>query len=236
MADTRKGLNGSFSYTLPTSNAAQVYRVRVLACGYGAQQLASETMSRTRRAFYPRNVVSTPFFSKILLKGVGERASFSNYIQNYANNYLAPESQFPPIMTFTCSALGLSQTGIPTDGFEWGNSVGAMIWTPTIRMQPTDSSFTPTGTQRTGGVGISNLDQASYQAALKNAPELAYFIPEGIQLSGDQAPPSGNWNTSDSGLSPAAVDAQVSGVKPPAGTVSLPTQTPAQVAKGLGGV
>lgn len=222
----RQGLNGGFSYVLPNTGNAQVYRVRVLGVGYGVQQLASETMSRTRRAFYPRNVVATTFSIQLLLVGVAERASFSNYIQNYANNYLAPGSSFPPIMTFTCAPMNVSQTGIPTDGFEWGDSVGAMVWSPTISMQPTDATFTPTGVQRTGGSGISNLDQTSYKNVLKIAPEVKYFIPEGIQLTGDQAPPDGGWNT-DPAITPSAVDSTVNNGHP------QPTGDPAT--KGLGG-
>lgn len=225
----RQGINGGFSYVLPNTGNAQVYQVRVLGVGYGAQQLASETMSRTRRAFYPRNVVATAFNVQLLLVGSAERASFSNYIQNYATNYLAPSSSFPPIMTFTCAPMNISQTGIPISGFEWGDSVGAIVWTPTITIQPTDATFTPSGVQRTGGSGISNLDQKSYQNVLKIAPEVKYFIPEGIQLTGDQAPPDGGWNTNGSAspITPAAVDnLVVNGTPHPLGNPAT---------KGLGG-
>lgn len=189
----RQGLNGAFSYMLPNTNKAQVYQVRVLALGYGVQQLQSETMSRTRRAFYPRNVVAANFNIQLLLVGVSERASFSNYIQSYVTNYLSPQSSFPPIMTFTCTSMNISQTGIPIQGFEWGNSVGAMVWTPTIVMQPTDATFAPVGVQRTGGTGISNLDMLDYANVIKQSPEVKYFYPQGTQLTGDQAPPDGSW-------------------------------------------
>lgn len=217
----RQGLNGSFSYQLPNSTKALIYQVRVMAVGYGLQQIASESMSRTRRAFYPRNVVATNFNIQLILNGVTERASFSNYIQSYVTNFLSPQSSFPPIMTFTCTSMNISQTGIPVQGFEWGNSVGAMIWTPTIVMQPTDPTFSPSGVQRTGGSGISFFDETSFAAAQKLTPDVKYFYPEGIQLTGDQAPPNGTWT----GTAPIATL-----------SASAVDQTAQGVAKGLGGL
>lgn len=208
----RQGLNGTFSYNLPTTGAAQTYQVRVMSVGYGAQQLASETMSRTRRAFYPRNVVATLVGIQIILVGVAERSSFANFIHNYSVNYLSPQAQFPPIMTFSCPSINFLQTGIPTQGFEWGNSVGAIMWTPTIIMQPTDPSFAPSGIQRTGGTGYSHLDMASYNAVIKVAPEVKYFIPEGIQLSGDTAPPDGGWNATVPAPTSQSIDQKATGI------------------------
>lgn len=193
MATPRQGLNGLFSYNLPVSGTAVTYQVRVLSLAYGSNQIFSESMARTTRAFYPRNVVDSTFNVQIIIKGVNERSSFHSFITTYATNYLSPAMQYPPIMTFTCGGMLVRESGIPLEGFEFGNVVGSMLWTPTIQMQPTNESATPTGTQRSGGTGISNLDANSYQAAIAKSPEVKYFYPTGTILTGNEAPPSGEW-------------------------------------------
>lgn len=225
--DKRQGLNASFAYDVPGTNANVTYWVRAVAFGYGTIQLSSETMNRIKRAFYPRNVINSPFYVTIAVKGVAERASFSNFIKTYSDSYLSPDSQYPPVMVFTLGSLKVQEYVIPTSGFQWGNSVGAMMWTPTITMQIADSTYLPSGVQRTGGVGISDLDMNNYtNSVLKASPEVQYFYPEGIQLTGDQAPPSGNWDPALGPLSAVGVDSTAQGTPTEPGNPSSPVSVP----------
>ena len=220
---SRQGLNCTLSYTMPSGGQTVTYQVRAVEFGYGIVQLSAEQMSRTRRAFYPRNVVESQFNLKVVLKGVSERADFSNFIQNYAVNYLAPNAQFPPPISIVIPSMGITEYGIPMSGFSWGNNVGAMMWTPTIAFQPTQSTATPQGAQRTGGTGYSALDQSSYNSAVAKMPELKYFFPEGVQLSGNTAPPNGSW-TPLPAIPASAVDSTAGGTHQPTTDQGLPGQ------------
>ena len=182
MADTRQGLNCTLTY--PRNNVNQALRVRVDTAAHGAQMVADESSGRNRRAYYPHRVAPAQFYIRVLLKGFAERKSFSDWMQGYADYVMNPGlpagTKFPD-MRVLVPARKFDREGVPLTGFEWGDTIGAMLWTPTITFETTrepqdTESWTP----------------STFQAA--KDPSLKYFWPSGTQLGGN-AVPSGSYTT-----------------------------------------
>jgi hypothetical protein len=186
---SRQGLNGHLTYTV--NKKRYVFDMRVGQLSHGVQMLATESMARTRRAYYPHRATAIPFVLTVILKGYSERVAFSNYLNDYTNRSLDPAlaGGFPQ-MTVTVPVRNFMRYGVPLSGIEWGSSVGAMLWQPQVTFETT---YEQNLGDNTSGTVTSKfvLDNK----ATSRAPELKYFYPSGIQLSGDQVPPPGDYTT-----------------------------------------
>ncbi|MET7363278.1 hypothetical protein ABZS76_33240 [Streptomyces sp. NPDC005562] len=182
MADTRKGLNCTLSY--PRGGANQVMRVRVDSLGHGLSMIADESMARNARAYYPHRLAPARFYLRVLLNGYGERKAFADWMQRYADYVMNPGlpagTKFPD-MRVLLPARGFDREGVPLSGFEWGDTIGGMVWTPTITFETTRE---PQDTE---------LWTTSVFADA-NDPDMKYFWPMGTQLGGN-AIPSGGYDT-----------------------------------------
>lgn len=193
MADSRRGLNCTLSYK--HAGATRTFKCRVDAIGHGPMMIADESMGRNSRSYYPHRVAPARFYLRVLLKGRSERKTFTDWMQRYADYVMDPGlaagERFPD-MRVLVPARGFDREGVPLSGMEWGNAVGAMMWTPTVVFETTRE---PQDT--------ATYDLSSFKGA--EDPDMKYFWPMGTQLGGN-AVPSGNYariiDGSDGGSDP----------------------------------
>lgn len=186
----RSGLNCTMSYSY--GGKTYVFKIRAQEIAYGSRMVAEEAQARTRRAYYPHQVSSIPFSVIPIIKGYAERTAFSNFLGDYVKRIQDPAlsvSAFPT-MKVVCAARSFQRWGVPTSGIEWGDHVGSMVWTPRVVFE--------THIDQTLGDAPGSYDWVSFFVFQKNAleasPQLAYFYPSGIQLSGAQVPAEGTFD------------------------------------------
>lgn len=182
----RAGLNAHMTYSV--GGTQYQFDVRVEQLFHGSRMVADESMSRTRRAYYPHRLSASQFSMMVILKGYSERTLFSNFLNDYINRALDPsQTSGYAQMAVVMPVRNFLRRGVPLNGIQWGTSTGAMIWKPVVTFETTyDASI---------GDG-QNTPQSQFvldNRATDQAPELKYFYPAGIQLSGDQVPPSGDF-------------------------------------------
>jgi hypothetical protein len=180
----RSGLNTNLSYSHGGKKYAFSLRVQEIA--HGSRMVAEESQARNRRAYYPHKVSSMPFVIVPIIKGYRERVQFSNFLADYIKRVQDPSlsaSNFPT-MRVTCSVRNFERYGVPTDGIEWGDHVGSMVWTPRVAFE--------THVDQSLGDSPGKYDGISYfvfsEGSLERSPQIAYFYPSGVQLSGSQVP------------------------------------------------
>jgi hypothetical protein len=182
----RQGLNGNLSYL--ANGRRYEFLVRVGQLDHGSRMVADEATSRTRRAYYPHRLSAAPFTLTVILKGYNERVLFSNYLNDYVSRALDPSSGGPfPQMTVMVPVRNFLRTGVPLTGIEWGTKVGAIVWQPKVKFETTYDKSIGDATNPGRSQFVLNA------TATRKAPELKYFYPSGVQLSGDQVPPSGDY-------------------------------------------
>lgn len=176
----RLGLNCTLSYTRGSTTRA--YRVRCTGIVSGTQMIAEESQSRLRRAYYPHRVSTQQFGITVALRGYAERKSFSNFLSGYASYALDPDigGTDYPTMSVTVPVYEFVHRGVPLTGFEWGDHVGSMIFTPTIMFE---AAYEPWDKTKPAVTRVEN----AWRAFAKDEA-IKYFYPFGTQLSGDQAP------------------------------------------------
>lgn len=197
MTDTRRGLNCTLTY--PGGRVTQTLKVRVDTVGHGVAMVADESSGRNRRAYYPHRVAPAQFYVRVLLMGFAERQSFSNWMQTYADYVMNPGlpagKKFPD-MRVLIPARNFDREGVPLTGFDMGDTIGGILWTPTVTFETTRE---PQDTE--------SWTTSRFVAAKDSS--LRYFWPSGTQLGGN-AVPSGSYTTvvdgsdggSDSGQTP----------------------------------
>jgi hypothetical protein len=193
VAETRRGLNCTLTY--PRGGANRVFRVRADVVGHGMTMVADTSSARNSRAYYPHRATPSRFYIRVLLKGYSERKTFADWMQGYADYVMNPGlpagAKFPD-MRVLLPARNFDREGVPLSGFEWGNTAGAIIWTPTITFECTRE---PQDTEKWTTSSFVNASD----------PDMRYFWPMGTQLGGN-AVPSGNYqniiNGSDGGSDP----------------------------------
>lgn len=182
----RRGLNCKLSYTVGGRKYA--FDCRVGEIYHGVRMVADEATSRTRRAYYPHRVSAAPFTLQVIINGYNERVVFSNFLNDYANRALNPNlaGRFPQ-MSVWVQSRAFQRSGVPLSGIEWGTHTGAFVWTPQVSFETTiDWNI---GDTENPGVSTFSLSRS----ATNRAPELKYFYPSGIQLSGNEVPPVGDY-------------------------------------------
>lgn len=182
----RKGLNATLSYQLGSTK--YTFSARVLELGHGSLMVADEAQARTRRAYYPHRLSAAPFTLKMIIKGYNERVAFSNFLNDYASRILDPALSVTfPTMYVSMPVRDFVRWGVPKTGIEWGDHVGSMVWNPVVTFEThIDQSIGDTATTATSAFVLAS-------SATDRAPELKYFYPAGIQLSGDQVPAGGDY-------------------------------------------
>jgi hypothetical protein len=180
----RSGLNTNLSYSYRGKTYAFSCRVKEIA--FGSRMIASESQARTRRAYYPHQVSSVPFSIVPIIKGYKERVQFSNFLGDYVKRVQDPSlsvSKFPT-MKVSSNTRKFLRWGVPVSGIEWGDHVGSMVWTPRVVFE--------THVDQSLGESTRDYQWISYfvfsAGSLQRAPQIAYFYPSGIQLSGSQVP------------------------------------------------
>lgn len=187
----RAGLNANLSYSYNGKKYAFALRVKEIA--HGSRMVADESQARNRRAYYPHKVSSMPFSVVPIIKGYQERVQFSNYLADYIRRVQDPSlsvSKFPT-MRVTVASRNFERYGVPIDGIEWGDHVGSMVWNPRVTFE--------THVDQSIGDSPGNYNWISYfsysDGALDRSPQLAYFYPSGIQLSGSEVPIGAAYDT-----------------------------------------
>jgi hypothetical protein len=179
----RQGLNAVLSYK--KGNVSRAYRVRANMLAYGMAVIYEESSSRINRAFYPHRLSSAQFAMGVELNGEDEYKSFSAWMATYAGWALSQDtgSTFPS-MTVALPARGFLRKGVPLDGYDWGDHVGAMVWSPVITFETADD---PINRQ-------SRLNISTVNAAVASVDrDVRFFYPTGTQLTGNAAPPDGTF-------------------------------------------
>jgi hypothetical protein len=183
----RLGLNTSLTYQYGGKNYA--FSVRTAEVDFGSQMVADEAQARTRRAFYPHTVSAVPFSLVVIIKGYRERVQFSNFLNDFVSRTLDPSlsvSSFPT-MRVQVASRNFIRWGIPLSGLEWGDHIGSMVWTPRVVFEThVDQSLGET-VKDYKWVSYFQLDASAVQAS----PQIKYFYPSGVQLSGSQVPDAG---------------------------------------------
>lgn len=179
----RKGLNATLSYKRGKTTSA--YRVRCSGIQYGTQMIAEESQARLRRAYYPHRVSTQQFALKVELIGYAERKSFSNWLSGYAAYALDPDigGIDYPTMSVVVPSYEFTHRGVPLSGFEWGDHVGAMTFTPTITFE---AAYEPWDKAKPA---ITRVENSWY--AFSKDEAIKYFYPFGTQLAGEDAPEAG---------------------------------------------
>lgn len=182
----RQGLNAKLAYSVNGQKFTFDFRASQIL--HGVRMVADEATSRTRRAYYPHRLSAAPFTIEALINGYNERVLFSNYLYDYTQRALDPglNGRFPQ-MSVTIAVRNFQRQGVPLDGIAWGTHTGAFVWKPRVSFETTvDTSL---GDTTDPAVSTFVLDSR----ATSRAPELKYFYPSGIQLSGNEVPPSGDY-------------------------------------------
>lgn len=187
---SRSGLNCGLLYRY--NGKVYTFDLRVKEIAHGSRMVAAESQARTRRAYYPHQVSSMPFSIVPIIKGYQERVQFSNYLADYVRRLQDPAlsvSKFPT-MRVTCSVRNFERYGVPIQGIEWGDHVGSMVWTPRVVFE--------THVDQSLGDVPGTYNWISYfvfsEGALDRSPQIAYFYPSGIQLSGSEVPAEGTYD------------------------------------------
>ena len=180
----RAGLNTILSY--PKKDGTSAIRLRTNIITYDVRQIAAESQGRTYRTFYPHIRTQTQFGLGVLLKGRDEYETMNNWFAEYAKYALSYtyEGGLWPIMKIDVEVQNFHRTGVPTGVFEWGDRVGAMLWTPMI-------GFETASEPGDKEVNISQFDDITSKI---EDPNSAYFYPSGKQLKTNENP-VGNFPT-----------------------------------------
>jgi hypothetical protein len=182
----RRGLNAKLSYTVDGQKYS--FDVRAGDIMHGVRMVADEATSRTRRAYYPHRLSAAPFTVQVLINGYNERVAFSNFLNDYAQRALDPNlaGRFPQ-MAVSIPSRNFQRSGVPLNGIAWGTHTGAFVWKTAVTFETTiDWNLGDTANP-----GVSTFSLSA--SATSRAPELKYFYPSGIQLSGSEVPPSGDY-------------------------------------------
>ena len=163
------------------------YRVRAGQLSYGVQMIASESVARIWRAYYPHRPANQQFSVQVLLKDWTERTHFISWLSHYATWAIDPNAVrlTDPFMTVTVPRMNFFERGMPVMGYEWGAHTGMMMFTPTIVFEP---AFSP----GQGSPSILPSGIANEAKAFASDPAIKYFYPFGVQLNGLQAPKQDN--------------------------------------------
>lgn len=176
----RQGLNATLSYSRGSTTRA--YRVRCSGITHGTQMIFDESQARTRRAFYPHRVSTQQFGLVVQLKGWAERKSFTDWLASYAQYALDPDlavADYPTIYV-SVPSYDFTHRGVPLSGYEWGDQVGSMVFTPTIMFE---AAYEPWDKAKPAVTRVEN----TWKAFAKD-DAIKYFYPFGTQLSGDASP------------------------------------------------
>ncbi len=183
----RQGLNTTLSYSY--GGKTYTFGVRTSEVDYGSALVADEAQARTRRAYYPHQVTAVPFSLVVIINGYKERVRFSNFLNDFVSRVLDPSlsvSTFPT-MRVQVPSRKFIRWGIPLSGIEWGNHVGSMVWSPRVVFE--------THVDQSLGESVGDYKWISYfkleSSAVKDSPQIKYFYPSGVQLSGSQVPDAG---------------------------------------------
>lgn len=186
----RSGLNTTLSYQY--GKRSYRFSVRVSEIAHGSRLVADEAQARTRRAYYPHQVTAVPFSLVVIVKGYRERVQFSNFLNDYVSRAMDPAlavSAFPSMLV-QMPGRKFIRWGIPLTGIEWGDHVGSMMWTPRVVFE----------THVDPGLGqtVTDYKWISYFSmpvqGASSSPQIKYFYPSGVQLSGDQVPDAGSFD------------------------------------------
>lgn len=181
MADSRRGLNCYLSYR--RGDGYRALWVRADVVGHGMTMVADTSSARNARAYYPHKATPSRFYLRVVLKGYSERKAFADWMQRYADYVMnpgLPAGDSFPDMTVIVPTRDFHREGVPLTGFEWGDTAGAMVWTPTITFECTNEPQE---------LSVS-VKPSSFVAAPD--PDMKYFWPMGTQLGGNSVP-SGNY-------------------------------------------
>lgn len=180
MADRRRGLNCSLTYL--RGGTVHKFRARVDAVGHGVTMVAEESSARNQRAYYPHKAAPARFYLRVLLVGQNERDTFANWMQRYADYVMDPGlpggERFPDMRVLVPSR-NFDREGVPLTGFQWGDHIGGIVWTPTIVFETTREPQDTTSWRPSRFVKSGDRD-------------MKYFWPSGTQLGGN-AVPSGSY-------------------------------------------
>jgi hypothetical protein len=200
----RKGLNCTLSYMKGKTRHA--YRVRANILTHGMKVIYDESDARVRHALYPHRLSSAQFTIGVELIGTPERKSLSDWLASYADAVLdldLASGEFPSMLV-VIPKRNFVRRGVPLSGFEWGDHVGAMVFTPQITFETAaePGETNPSVSRFVGLVAQTDKD-------------IRYFYPMSHLLNGNEAPPDGTGNTIldaqdiQDAISQASVDALV---------------------------
>lgn len=201
----RFGLNATLSYK--AGSATRAYRVRCVGIRHGTQMIAEESQARVRRAYYPHRVSTQQFAITVALMGWNERKSFSNWLGTYAGHALNPDigGTNYPTMLVTVPSREFVHRGVPLTGFEWGDHVGSMVFSPMIVFE---AAYEPWDKAKPA---VTRVENSWY--AFQKDKAIQYFYPFGTQLAGDETPEGnydkpiypGDWDPSKDPFTPDGV-------------------------------
>lgn len=155
-----------FSFAVNGNNAALKYsnngqpfsasiRVKRLSSEFAIT--ATESQSRTDRAFYPHRRSNGKFQITVDCIGHREYKQLMTWMENYADVLLASRSSLLPAFIFVdVPARNFSRTGILCTGMNDHDNVGSMVFTPTFEFITIEDANDPT-IERLSGASISNF-------------------------------------------------------------------------------
>lgn len=186
----RSGLNTLLYYQYGNKNYS--FTVRAQEIAHGSTLVAEEAQARTRRAYYPHQVTAVPFSLVVTVKGYKERVQLSNFLNDYVARAMDPSlsvAKFPTMLVLEPGRKFL-RWGLPLSGIEWGDHIGSMVWNPRIVFQTHVDQTLGQSTWDYKWISSFSLPVQ----ALERSPQIKYFYPAGVQLSGNQVPDAGSFD------------------------------------------
>ena len=139
----------------------------VEALDTGISVNGEETQSRHHTTFYPHEVTGSSFLVSVAFTTHTQWRTFNEWMMDYGRK-LAEGGLGP--MSVVISARKFRRLGIPTQGFMYGDEVGALVRRSTLKVEGTTDPLAP------GAAGTSS------EPWLPKDSTVRQFFPTGTQL------------------------------------------------------
>jgi hypothetical protein len=202
MPETRQGLNCTLTFS--RNGNTYGYRLRALGVSHGFSMLAEESQARTRKAYYPHRLAPNPFGLLVATKGAAEYNHLNSWLATYAAWILDPglTTTADIFMAVSVPSRNFTRKGIVTQGIEFGDHVGSMLFQQMLMFVSLQDPADP---------DAYSPSKFTLNVSADVAKDVQYFYPSGTQLSGEDTPPSGSYTTVQYASDTSPVTAPIGG-------------------------
>lgn len=169
---TMTSANSTFAYSY--QGKTNIAKLRCSNVGIAYSQNADESHAREHRAYYPHRRSQGSFNVVVDCKQWVEFNSTMAWFRDYATAALDLDAgPTSPPMSVQVPSRNFNRLGIPTQGVQYGDYVGSMVFSPQI-------SFLSVSDPNDATTGILNSNQVSATFEPTSDPANNYFYPDSI--------------------------------------------------------